>query len=467
MSDSTGPSSDKSSASLEPPLTEPRSDLQSLEPSTQSILNSTESGVLQPCLISTLPNELIIRIFKYLPLFQVTTSVSRVCRLWRQLALSPALNDAMYLNSQVPADVCANLLKDRPFLLILRITGLRCLPYVIPYICQLDRLQCLNMGFCDLSDAAAQSLSKNLPGDLRHLNVEGCNFVKMFFIRDLITQCRNLEALNLSHCLEVNNECIITLARAGLRRLQRLNLDGIQWITDEALRDGLAAMASQLTALWLDGFEVTTHGLCAFLSHVPAWTQLQVLSISFSDNLSDYSLRPITKIANLRELRLRKGRNLTTSALISLFSDSEQRLSRLRSIDLSDCPGVTDAVVDAICECCGPNLVELLLNWCWGVSDVGLARIIGCCNKLRHLSLVGNHTLFGEPFINLCERQPMLQFLNLTQCNQIVDSVITTVAKQMPSLYIFDYFGERVGGVDDVCQYDLLRTINKAPICEH
>ncbi len=271
----------------------------------------------------------------------------------------------------------------------------------------------------------------------------------------------------MSHCLKVSDECIIALGRSGLKHLVRLNLDGIQWITDEALLEGLAHLTPQLQALWLDGFEITTHGLSAFLSqdHPPA--SLEIISVSFSDNLGDAVLPEIARLGSLREVSLRKGRLLTTPAVLKLFNSESSQLSHLSTLDLSDCPAVTDAVVDAICDCCGPRLLQLLLNWCWSVSDVGLARILGCCRSLRHLSLVGNHALVGESLIGLPERQPRMHILNLTQCNEIIDSVIHSVAKQMPSLYIFDYFGERVGGVDDVCQYDLLRTINKVPICEH
>lgn len=289
---------------------------------------------------------------------------------------------------------------------------------------------------------------------------------KLPFFENLIERCPDLEALNSSHCIRIDNDCLLALGCSHLKSLRRVNLDGVQWITDVGLREGLALLAAQLNAIWLDGFEITTEGLCAFLAE--ATSELKIFSVSFADNFNDALLPAIGGLPGLQELTLRKARLLTTPGLLKLFKTSiDSRYTSLTSIDLSDCPAVTDAVIDAICDCCGAKLLKLLLNWCWSVSDVGLARILGCCRSLRHLSLVGNHGISGESLISLPFQQPRLLFLNLTQCNQIIDAVILEVAHQMPSLHIFDYFGERVGGVDDVCQYDLLRVINREPICQH
>ncbi|VDN10194.1 unnamed protein product [Dibothriocephalus latus] len=47
----------------------------------------------------------------------------------------------------------------------------------LPNICQLEHLQCLNMGFCDLDERTALNLARNAPVDLRHLNLEGCTII--------------------------------------------------------------------------------------------------------------------------------------------------------------------------------------------------------------------------------------------------------------------------------------------------
>ncbi|VDN10959.1 unnamed protein product [Dibothriocephalus latus] len=319
----------------------------------------------------------------------------------------------------------------------------------------------------------------------------------------LVSRCKRLEALNLSHCTNVGNEGVEAITR-GLPLLRRLNLDGIQWITDEALEallEGRAIKDGALCCIWLDGFELSAAGFSNFLSRLldihiskiashlglpppvsshripdnPKFLQLlrdsglQILSISFAECIDDSCLPHIACLTSLVELALRKGRLFTSQALCDAFSPARQsQLHYLRHLDLTDCPAVNDAVVKAVCECCGPLLVALFLNWCWSVTDVGLMCILETCHRLHHLSLVGNHVIIGESFINLPTSQPHLRILNLAQCNQVLDSVLSSVAVQMQDLYIFDYFGERVGGsLDDVCQFDLARSMNKVPICEH
>ncbi|KAL7064867.1 hypothetical protein AAHC03_04788 [Spirometra sp. Aus1] len=452
--------------------------------------------------ISVLPSELLLDIFQFLPPFELIRTIPLVCRLWRRLALHPTLGRVLKVKGQTPSSVCARLINERPLLRVFRCTALKCLPYVLQDVCRLEHLQCLNMGFCDLDERAALNLARNAPVALRHLNLEGCTVIDSGFLRILVSRCKRLEALNLSHCTNVGNEGVQEITR-GLPLLCRLNLDGIQWITDEALEallEGSAVKNGILRCIWLDGFELSAAGFSNFLSRLldiriskiaarlglpsvssrrlpdsPRFLEYlrddgpEILSISFAEYIDDSCLPHIACLASLVELALRKGRLFTSQALCDTFTLARQsKLRYLRHLDLTDCPAVNDAVVKAVCECCGPLLVALFLNWCWSVTDVGLMRILEACHSLQHLSLVGNHVIIGESFINLPTSQPHLRILNLAQCNQVLDSVLSSVAIQMRDLYIFDYFGERVGGsLDDVCQFDLARSMNKVPICEH
>lgn len=452
--------------------------------------------------ISILPPELLLEIFQFLPPYELIRTIPLVCRSWRLLAIHPTLGRVLKVKGHIPSSVCARLLSERPLLRVFRCTALKCFPYVLQDVCRLEHLQCLNMGFCDLDERTALNLARNAPVNLRHLNLEGCTIIDGGFLRILVSRCKRLEALNLSHCTNVGNDGVQEITR-GLTLLRRLNLDGIQWITDEALEallEGRAVQNGTLCCIWLDGFELSATGFSNFLSRLldihiskiashlglpsvssrrlpdnPKFLELlradglEILSISFAEYIDDSCLPHIACLASLVELALRKGRLFTSQALCDTFSPARQsQLRYLRHLDLTDCPAVNDAVVKAICEGCGSLLVALFLNWCWSVTDVGLVRILETCHRLQHLSLVGNHVIIGESFRNLPTSQPYLRILNLAQCNQVLDSVLSSVAVQMQDLYIFDYFGERVGGsLDDVCQFDLARSMNKVPICEH
>ena len=155
---------------------------------------------------------------------------------------------------------------------------------------------------------------------------------------------------------------------------------------------------------------------------------------------------------------------------MKVIHDLNSRLSLhwLEHLDLSEAPGVNDTVVSDICLCCGPNLRSLILDWCWEFTDTAVDHIVSVCSALRQLSLVGNSVIQGNAFAEVPDKMPHLVILNLYQCNHVQDTILEELAAIMPALYVFNFFGERVGGdVDDLCQFGLSRARSKVPICTH
>ncbi|CAH8536005.1 unnamed protein product [Schistosoma margrebowiei] len=445
--------------------------------------------------IHKLPFDVIVEIFKLLPVSDLLHNVPAVCKLWYNVSLTPILRTRLVLRRQIPAELIIKAISSRPMLRVLRCLALKHAESVLPDAIKLcPLLTCLNIGFSTLSERATTILVNNLPPTLLHLNVEGVNTIEIDFITTLVLRCPKLEALNLSHCVSVCDTCVKVIS-SGLHNLHRLNLDGVLWITDTGvlhLADSEAVRNGNLDAIWLDGFELSNSGLNEFIIRLECATKrilevedlvnseierniigIQQLWISFCDHVEDEAIKSIANLSNLVALTLRKTHQVSPTGLSSLFVskslshlDHQLKLRYLEHLDLSEAPGLNDSVVMDICSCCGSRLRFLNLNWCWEVTDIGVNQIIEICSSLRQLSLIGNSVIQGQAFADIPLKVPHLVILNLTQCNHVVDNILEDLSLKMPNLYVFDFFGERVGGgLNDICHFDISRALGKVPIC--
>ncbi|CAL8070097.1 unnamed protein product [Calicophoron daubneyi] len=447
-----------------------------------------------PCAIKRIPTELLVEIFKLLPESDLLKHVPLVCEFWHETSLNPILRKRLTLRRETPPEMLISSVRSRPLLRILKCPALDHAGDTLPSAVKVcSYLECLDIGFCTLTENATDTLAMNLPSTLVHLNVEGLKTIGFNFVTFLVRSCPRLEALNLSHCVSVSDACVQLIANK-LTSLQRLNLDGVLWLSDNALHYLVNCEAFQegrLTYLWLDGFELSSAGVGNFLQELVSlrtWTMgkkdrpackspdqigMQVLWISFCDHLMDSAVQPLSSLSGLAALTLRKAQQVTSVGWKNLFASVPmdhalplQALQCLEHLDLSEAPTVDDSVISSICSCCGDRLRSLTLNWCWELTDEGLNDIVFSCHCLRHLSLVGDHLILGAPLVNVPSQQPAIKIINLTQCSHIQETILKELVQMMPHIYVFDYFGERVGGgPNDICHYDLWRSLEKVPIC--
>ncbi|VDP84726.1 unnamed protein product [Echinostoma caproni] len=480
--DSSDPSQTvQTSSSLIPQWVSDAREVQSASNFSLSDINAPGENIW----VDEVPPELWIKIFHLLPQSDLLFHVPQVCRAWYQVSRSPILRTRLVLRRDVPPDVLYEQFKTRPLMRLFHCTAMESAGSALVSAIQLSTsLQCLNIGFCKLSEELLDTLSTHLPPTLVHLNVEGIKTIGLHFISNLVTRCPKLEALNLSHCVAVCNQCVRLLCDT-LTTLRRLNLDGALWFTDEALQyladscrtPGNSGIGDFLRRLSETNKELEKCLNVRILTHTEEYPNdtenplgLHVLWFSFCDNFTNVTVKPIRDLTGLTALTLRKAKGVTSDGWKDLFvlesGSPNLSLQWLEHVDLSEAPDVNDAVVSCLCKCCGSRLRSLALNWCWCVSDNGLETIVTECPMMRHLSLIGNHTINGRALSFIPTSQPLMNVVNLTQCNRVIDSILEDLVQQMPHLHVFDYSGEPVGNeLKDFCHYDLWRSLRKVPIC--
>eukprot|EP00092_Neocalanus_flemingeri_P106435 GFUD01136569.1.p1 GENE.GFUD01136569.1~~GFUD01136569.1.p1 ORF type:complete len:503 (+),score=118.76 GFUD01136569.1:59-1567(+) len=311
---------------------------------------------------------------------------------------------------------------------------------------------------------------------LKHLEVKYCQPLTYTDLSDLSTGCSKLETINLegtgclngdgdTHEMEGSNKCYCgdslsfsilfgefkhlthlnlflcrNLHSKGLEflaeycdHLERLNIDEINYLSDESVNRFIELRGKKIKKLWIDGESLSDESFGNF----EKMTNLELLSVSFADSLGALGLASISKLAKLEWLKLRRGEDLEPVDFVTAFSFG--KLEKLIHLDLSQCSKIDDTGIIAVAKHC-PRLVTLSLEWCCEITDVGLACIVSECKYLLNLNLCGGFGLLGNflPSIN------QLQLLDLEQCPDVQLAVLEDLVRQNMDLVIKDYYGEEV-----------------------
>ncbi|XP_076344718.1 F-box/LRR-repeat protein 4-like isoform X1 [Tachypleus tridentatus] len=387
-----------------------------------------------------MPYELQLKVFSFLTPKELCHCVAPVCKEWLERAYDPVLWKSLNLKNFVRDEkdvnsVCTILIRST----MLRSLTLRASSFPLDkiafYSSYFPLLKKLDLGFCvGVGNEVLCTFITSCPL-IEDLNVEGCVGVDCQAVCKIIC-LKHLKKLNLSHCTHVNNEAVMKIA-SHCSKLESLNIDGITRITDSAvclLGDNLH---SSLQHLEVDGEDLTD---ASYLS-LSKCIYLKTFAVSYAEEMTDQSLEYLKqKMKELRWLKLRRGSKLTTLALNNFFKSC--CLKHLAHLDL-DSLSLDDHCVANITSCCR-NLHSFSLAWCWEISDVGLEDIILHCSKLEVLDLTGLYKLAGVCLLKVPYLVPRLRYLNLEQCNDIIDAILTRLVKVMPYLKVINYYGEVV-----------------------
>lgn len=385
------------------------------------------------CRFEDLPCELQLQVFSYLTHCELTV-VARVSNSFRRLAYDPSLWKRVQVDSDCDAASFGALLDRAP---LLEDLTMRASPHVLELATRslaVRRLRLLDIGFSVGVTCLAVSSLVNVCTELSHLNVEGCKAVDDGAVAAL---CRlpYFVSLNISHCGLVTDEGIVAVAR-GCPHLRFLNADGIPGITDRAVCELGHRLGHQLISLELDGEELTD----ASFEALRICKRLRTLGISYAENLSDASLACIQGLHELRQLKIRRGPRLTSRGLGRMFEN--QNLANLVRLEL-DSLALDDEALALLVRGC-PQLHTLELPWCWDITENGLATIVGNCQNLVNLVLLGLFKIHGFCLSELPARMPRLRCIHLEQCNEVVDLLLESLARRIPELKVFNYYGELV-----------------------
>ncbi|XP_037307791.2 F-box and leucine-rich repeat protein 13 [Pungitius pungitius] len=368
--------------------------------------------------LSALPTSLLMKIFQYLELRDLL-NCAEVCCSWAAVIQSGPLWSQ--INFSVEKDWITDctvkqiLQNFRPFVTHLNLRGCTSLKWLsLKCISECRNLQDLNLSECfNVTDKMVQSIVEGCPG-LLYLNLSG-TLITNRTLRELSRNCLNLQYLSLAYCCTFTDKGFVYLTREkGCRNLIHLNLSGCTQMTVNGLRY-ISAGCPSLREIVIN--EMPTLSDSCFLALIARCSCLSGISLLGAPHLTDVALKAIAEVAKLKTFRTEGNNQLTDSGWKTLCSSSPD-LCRLQA---AECCGMTDTALKSVGNL--KNLHNLDISLCNRVSDAGIQYLIegSSSTKLRELNVSYCSLITDTSVMRIAQRLCKLYDLNLSYCERLTD----------------------------------------------
>ncbi|KAF8940505.1 SCF ubiquitin ligase complex subunit [Haplosporangium gracile] len=162
----------------------------------------------------------------------------------------------------------------------------------------------------------------------------------------------------------------------------------------------------------------------------PYATYIRRLNFSFlAQELTDETLVCFSGCTRLERLLL-PGCNKTTEEGLKQILQAGKGLY---SLDLSEIPAVTDAVLDSVARFC-PKLHTLYLAGCSALTDDAIVQLAANCSSLKRIKLSQCVLLTDRSILALTQNCPQLMEIDVTNCNLMTNTSIQSVVQSLPQI---------------------------------
>ncbi|XP_041348601.1 dynein regulatory complex subunit 6-like isoform X2 [Gigantopelta aegis] len=395
--------------------------------------------------VSALARNVAIKIFGYLDVADIANCAC-VCRSWKVLTQASMLWSRIdfyrvrkRLKHGVTDKVATRLLfKARPYMIHLNLRGCHHLtkPTFIT-VSECRNIQDLNLSEClGLDDETLKLMAKGCK-ILLYLNVSHTNLTDAS-LRALAKYCWNLQFLSLAFCCKFTDRGLLYLASGKCnRKLEYLDVSGCLQITPEGFRN-LANGCSNLQSLILNEFP-TLNDEC-IMAIAEKCTKLHSVSFLGSPLLTDEPFKKLASHKNLRVIKLDGNHRISDAALKII---GKQCLG-LEHLYMTDCQRITDSALKALVGC--KNLRVVNLADCVRISDSGVRHLVEgqCASQLRELNLTNCIRVGDMAMVNIHKRCHCLTYLSVCFCEHISEAGVELLG-QTHSLISLDISGCNCG----------------------
>ncbi|KAI1180372.1 hypothetical protein F4777DRAFT_312802 [Nemania sp. FL0916] len=293
-----------------------------------------------------------------------------------------------------------------------------------------------------------------------------------------------IKNLNLRGCLQIEYYKRADVLNAACKNLTNVSLEGCRNFQRSILHD-LIRFNNQLVTLNLTGMTAVTNSICKIISnHCP---QLEALNVSWCKHMDARGVKMVVlgcpelkdlraseirgfdsidvaqaifNTNNLQRLVLGGCSDLTDDALKTMTHGLHPETDvltgkpnvpprKLRHLDLSRCPRLTDRGVKAL-GYLTPDLEGLQLSRCVELTDMALIPIIASTPKLTHLELDDLSELTNDLFSKHLAKAPCaekLEHLSLSYCENVGDPGLLPIFSSCVSLRNVDMDNTRISNL--------------------
>lgn len=339
-------------------------------------------------LANSIPPEVLIHIFRLIPLLKDLYACLLVSRTWCACAVELLWHKPVATKSSSLWKLLGAFGRD---------------DLTFRYATFVRRLNFMSFG-SDLNDLMISRIADCTR--LERLTLVGCSNLTDESLELILSNMPNLVALDLTGVSYVTDKSIIALARTA-SRLQGINLGGCKQVTDEGVSQ-LANHCTLLRRVKLAGLLVTNESVIELARQCPL---LLEMDLNGCTSISNAAIRELwTCSGHIRELKLGLIGGALTDDAFPVPADAQPRtitapnqtltlalpseptftttrsFEHLRILDLTGCTSLTDAAVEGIISV-APKIRNLVLAKCTLLTDSAIASVCKLGRYLHYLHL--------------------------------------------------------------------------------
>lgn len=265
------------------------------------------------------------------------------------------------------------------------------------------------------------------------------NADKPKFIRDRIRSALEshpvvsgpLDATELMRQLSPEEQCDFF---SRYENCTQLILKGWEFIDSKVLRCISITMGESLREIDLSNSRIDAQLMEVLISHI---RKLQVVKLNGCPRVDASCIAIIAKLAanTCLELYLSRCPLVCVEPLLSLagcVGVNAPKLSKLRALDLSNCP-LHDKGLAGVATAC-KQIRFLNLEDCLDITDSGVVAIVKVSKRLQLINLSGCINVTNKTALAIAASCRELVSLNLSKCSNVTDIGIAAIANNCPYL---------------------------------
>ncbi|CCO28119.1 SCF E3 ubiquitin ligase complex F-box protein grrA AltName: Full=F-box and leucine-rich repeat protein grrA [Rhizoctonia solani AG-1 IB] len=284
---------------------------------------------------------------------------------------------------------------------------------------------------------------------LERLTLVNCVHLTDESLEGILSKMPNLVALDLTGVSSVSDRSIGALARTA-SRLQGINLGGCKMVTDEGIIQ-LATHCTLLRRVKLASLQVTNQSVIHLARQCPL---LLEMDLNGCTAISNDAIRELWSCSgHIRELKLGLIGIALTDDAFPVSAEPQPRMitspngsqspplvlppetsltttrsfEHLRILDLTGCASLTDAAVEGIISV-APKIRNLVLAKCILLTDNAIASVCKLGRYLHYLHLGHVSLITDRAVIQLARTCTRLRYVDLACCTQLTDLSVSELA---------------------------------------
>lgn len=312
----------------------------------------------------------------------------------------------------------------------------------VPSLRSLDLSECLHISGAEIVKGLMGSTSAR--AQLETLSLKSCTYIKDLAVFSLTQLLGNtLRELDLTSCVNVTDLSVRSIA-TYLQRLVVLRLGWCKEVTDWGLLGMVATTECEPDQEMGDkGPRFTrTFGNMGFFKppRLPFEERPKLVTQNDLEQFQQQAGASLLALNRLRELDLSACPKLTDSSITQVV-----RYPDLHCLSLSMLPNITDASLVSVAWHCR-SLTSLALSHCPGISDRGVAQAAPYLHRLQHLYLSCCNNITDRSLFVLVQHCKRLRTLDISRCKNISITTVDFLQSQLPFLENVHY--KFIGGAD-------------------